>query len=76
MPRGGSRGVREGLGLDKSMCFYFFPDLMFSITFVSVMHFHSHLCISIFTEILKEIFAVICSAVLCCTGYLSLVWCM
>ena len=57
IPRGGGRGVREGLGMDKIMGFYISPDLMFSITFVSVMHFHNHLCISISPKILKEIFA-------------------
>ena len=30
---------------------------MFYITFISVMHFHNHLCISISPKILKEIFA-------------------
>ena len=57
IPRGGNRGVREGLGMDKIMGFYISPDLMFSITFVSVMHFHNNLCISISPKILKEIFA-------------------
>ena len=33
IPRGGGRGVREGLGMDKIMCFYISLDLMFSITF-------------------------------------------
>ena len=47
IPRGGGRAVREGLGMDKIMGFYIFPDFMFSITFFSVMHFHNHLCISI-----------------------------
>ena len=54
IPRGGGRGVREGLGMDKIISFYISPDLMFSITFVSVMHFHNHLCISISLKILKE----------------------
>ena len=45
--------------MDKIMGFYISPDLMFSMTFVSVMHFHNHLCISIPTKILKEIFAFI-----------------
>ena len=57
IPRGGGRGVREGLGMDKIMGFYISPHLMFSLTFVSVMHFHSHLCISITPKILTEIFA-------------------
>ena len=39
-------GVRESLGIDKIMGFYISPHLMFSITFVFVMHFHNHLCIS------------------------------
>ena len=59
IPRGGGRGVREGLGMDKIMGFYISPDLMFSITFVSVMHFHNHLCISILPEVLKEFFVII-----------------
>ena len=54
---GGDRGVREGFGMDKIMGFYISPDLMFSITFVSVMNFHNHLCISISPKIVKEIFA-------------------
>ena len=41
--------------MDKIMGFYISPDLMFSITFVSVMHFHNHLCMSISPKILKEI---------------------
>ena len=57
IPRGGGRGVREGLGMDKIMGFSISPDLMFSITFVSVIHFHNHLCISTSPKILKEIFA-------------------
>ena len=57
IPRGGGLGVREGLGMDKIMRFYISPDLMFSITFVSVMNFHNHLCISISPKILKELFA-------------------
>ena len=57
IPRGGGRGVREGLGMDKIMGFYISSDLMFSIPFVSVMHFNNHLCISISPKILKEIFA-------------------
>ena len=54
-------GVCEGLGMDKIMGFYISSGLMFSITFVSVMHFHDHLCISISPEILKEFFAYISS---------------
>ena len=57
IPRGGGRGVREGLGMNKIIAFYISPDLMFSITLFSVMHFHNHLCISISPKILKEIFA-------------------
>ena len=57
IPRGGGRGVREGLGMDKIIGFYISPDLMFSITLVTVMHFHNYLCISISVKILKEIFA-------------------
>ena len=57
IPRGSGWRVREGLGMDKIMGFYISPDLMFSITFVSVMHFHNQLCISISPKILKEIFA-------------------
>ena len=57
IPRGGGRGVREGLGMAKIMGFSISPDLMFSITFVPVMHFHNHLCTSISPKILKEIFA-------------------
>ena len=57
IPRGGGRGVWEGLGMDKIMGFYISPYLMFAITFFSVMHFHNHLCISISPKILKEIFA-------------------
>ena len=57
IPGGLGRGVREGLGMDKVMGFYKSSDLMFSITFVSVMHFHNHLCISISPKILKEIVA-------------------
>ena len=53
--------MREGLGMDKIMGFYISPHLMFSITFVSVMHFHNHLCISISPKILKEIFAAPCT---------------
>ena len=45
--KGGGRGVREGLGIDKVMDFYISPYLMFSITFNFVMHFHNQLCISI-----------------------------
>ena len=52
--------MREGLGIDKIMGFYISPDLMLSITFVSVMHFHNHLCISISPKILKEISAACC----------------
>ena len=47
----------EGLGMDKIMGFFISPDLMFFITFVSVMHIHNHLCISISPKIPKEIFA-------------------
>ena len=43
--------------MDKIMCFYIFPPLMFFIMFVFVMHFHNHLCISISHTILKEMFA-------------------
>ena len=57
IPRGGGRGVQEGLGMDKGMGFFISHNLMFSITFFSVMHFHNHLCISISPEILKEFFA-------------------
>ena len=39
------------------MGFYISPHLMFSITFVSVMHFHNNFCISITTKIIKEIFS-------------------
>ena len=42
IPRRGGQGVREGFGRDQIMGFYIFPDLMFSITFDSVMHFHNH----------------------------------
>ena len=56
IPMGGGRGVREGLGMDKIMGFYISPDLRFSITFVSVMHFHNHLCFSISPKTLKEFF--------------------
>ena len=49
--------MRDGLGMDKIMGFSIFPHLMFSITFVSVMHFHNYLCISISPKVLKEIFA-------------------
>ena len=45
------------LGLDKIMGFFISPDFIFSITYVSVMHFHNHLCMSISHKILKEIFA-------------------
>ena len=57
IPRGGGGGVWKGLGMDKVMGFYISPDLMFSIIFFSVMHFHDHLCISISPKILIEIFA-------------------
>ena len=57
IPRRGGWGVQEGLGMDKIMGFYISPHLMFSITFISLMHFHNHLCISISPKILKEIFA-------------------
>ena len=50
--------MREGLGMDKIMLSYISPDLMFSITLISVMHFHNHLCNSISPKILKEIFAI------------------
>ena len=56
-PWGGGRGVREGLRMNKIMGFYISPDLMFFITFVSVMHFHNHLYISISPKIINEIFA-------------------
>ena len=46
IPRGGGRCLWGGLGMDKIMGFYIFHDLMFSITFVSVMHSHNRLCIS------------------------------
>ena len=49
--------MREGLGMDKIMRFYISPDLIFSITVVSVKHFHNHLCIFISPKVLKEIFA-------------------
>ena len=49
--------MREGLWMDKVMGFYISPDLMFSITLVSVMRFHNYLCISISPKILKDIFA-------------------
>ena len=52
--RGGDRGVREVLGMDKSMGVYISPHLMFSITFVSGMHFHNHLSISISPKIVKD----------------------
>ena len=39
------------------MDFHISSDLMFSIMFVSLMHFHNHLCISISTQILKEMLA-------------------
>ena len=57
IPRGGGRGVREGLGMDKVIGLYISPDLMFSITCVSVLHFHNHLLVSISPKILKEVFA-------------------
>ena len=57
IPRGGGRGVQEGLGTDTIMGFYISSDLMFFITFVSVMHFHNHLYISISPKIINEIFA-------------------
>ena len=60
--------MQEGLGMDKIMGFYYSPHLMFSITFVSVMHFHNHLCISISPQILKEIFAKVMNAK-CHSGY-------
>ena len=49
--------MRDGLGMDKIMGFYISFDLIFSITFVSVMYFHNHSSISISPKILKEIFA-------------------
>ena len=42
--------------MDKIMGLYISPDLIFSITFVSVMNFHNHLCMSISTKILKKKF--------------------
>ena len=54
--RGGGQGVREGLGMDEIMGFNISPDLMYSITFVSDMRFHYHLCISISPKIQKRIF--------------------
>ena len=53
--------MRDGLGMDKIMGFYISPHLMFSITFVFVMHFHNYLCISISPKILKEMFAAPCT---------------
>ena len=60
IPRGGGQGVREGLGMDKIMGFYIFPDFIFSIIIIYVMLFHNHLCISNspILKILKEFFAV------------------
>ena len=57
IPRRCGRGVREDLGMDKIMGFYISPDFIFSITFVTLMHFRNLLCISISHKILKEIFA-------------------
>ena len=54
IPRGGDWGMREALWMDKIMGLYIFPHLMFSILFVSVMHFHNHLCFSISPKILKK----------------------
>ena len=54
--------LRSGVGMmgkhfvTYTRC-YIFPDLMFSITYVSGMHFHNRLFISISLKILKEFFA-------------------
>ena len=47
--------------MDRIMGFYISPHLMFSITFVFVMHFHNHLCIFLSPKILKEIIAAPCT---------------
>ena len=53
--------------MDKIMGFSIFPDIMFSITFVSVMLFHNNLYTSISPKILKKnkiahIFSIIVTA--------------
>ena len=50
-------GCGMAWGWIKLWVFYISPDLMFYITFVSGMHFHNHLSVSISPKILKEIFA-------------------
>ena len=59
IPKGGGRGVLEGLRMDKIMGFYISPHLMLSIPFVSVRHFHNHLCIFISPKILNDLFALL-----------------
>ena len=63
-------GCGRALGWINFLGFYISPHLMFSITFVSVMHFHNQICISISPKIPKEIFACsfcsTCLVFVCC----------
>ena len=55
--KGGGQTVQEGLGMDNIIIFSISPDLKFSITLVSIMNSHNHLCIPLSPKILKEFFA-------------------